>query len=51
MFNGNIKNVLKKWGKINHVNDDIVKLFDTFFKYEENRINIEQIKNSKYYRT
>ena len=45
MFNGNIKHVINAWGKLHYVNDDLLDLIQSFFKYEDERICLKDIKN------
>ena len=48
MINGQIVYFLKKWNKLEYVNDDIINLLDAFFKYEPHRINMKQIKKNEW---
>jgi len=50
MFNGNLRNVIKSWGKLDYVNDDLLDLFQSFFKYENERISLKDIKNHKWFK-
>ena len=51
ILNGDLKRLLRKWRKEMYVNDDIMELFDGFFQFEQERIDIVQIKESKFYKS
>lgn len=50
IINGQMLELLKKWKKDHLVNDNIMELFHGFFQFEDKRISIKQIKNSKFFR-
>ena len=50
VINGKLDKILKKNKKQHWVNHDLLKLLNGFFRYEHNRINIEQIKKCKWFK-
>ena len=48
MMNGNILWVLNGWKKLSYIDKDIIHLFQLFFKYENQRITMEQLKKCKW---
>ena len=44
IMNGKLKKVLKHWNKLHFVNKEIISLLELFFKFEKNRISLEEIK-------
>ena len=43
-----IKQLLLHWKRLNYVNKHILNLFNDIFQFEEKRINLQQIKRSKW---
>lgn len=48
IMNGNLLLVLDSWKKLSYVDKDLIQLFDSFFKYENERITMEQLKKCKW---
>ena len=48
IWNGKLLNVLSSWNKLSFVNKEIVELFQSFFKSEDERITLQQLKNCKW---
>ena len=48
IMNGKIIELLSSWNKLCHVNLELISLFQSFFKYEKQRINLNSIKNCKW---
>lgn len=46
--NGDITKLMKKWNKMDYINDDLVNLFKSLFQFESDRMNIDQIKKCKW---
>jgi len=46
--NGNITTLMKKWNKMEYLNDDLVQLLQSIFQYEEKRATLKDIKESKW---
>ena len=50
IMDGKLSQLLKFWNKQDLVDEDLMELFDGFFRSEHDRITIEQIKESKWYK-
>lgn len=50
IMNNQIKELLKAWKKDHYVNDELIQLFQSIFKYESNRATLNDIKNSAWLR-
>jgi len=48
IMNGEIVSILKEWKKISYINDELLELFGLIFQFEENRADIDQIKQCKW---
>ena len=48
IMRGQFKYVLNKWNKLFLVNDDIIELFSGFFRYENDRITLSEIKKNQW---
>ena len=48
IFTGRMRNLLYKWDKLAFVNNEIVELFNRFFRYEHNRITLSELKRNKW---
>ena len=48
IWNGQLLFVLSSWNKLSFVNKEIVDLFESFFKCENERITLQQLKNCKW---
>ena len=48
IMNGGIRYLLNKWNKSSFVNSEIIELFTGFFKYENQRITMEQLKKCRW---
>ena len=45
VINGNIIQLLDGWNKLQYVDMDLIALFQSIFKYEQKRCNLDSIKN------
>ena len=50
IINGKLTELLKAWNKYELINVDLLELFNGFFRYENDRITIEEIKKNKWYK-
>ena len=48
MTNGFMKELLKHWGLLKFVNDDLLDLFKGIFRFEANRMSLKQIQMNKW---
>ena len=48
IMNGDLKLLLTEWKRDHFVDNDLLKLFHSLFQYEEKRIDLQGIKNSKW---
>jgi len=48
MINGDIFSVLKEGNKLRYINRDLIELFAAFFKYEQKRMNMANIKKCRW---
>ena len=44
VVNGQMTEVLKEWKRMEYVNKQLLDLFDGFFKFEDERVSLAQIK-------
>ena len=51
IINGGLDKLLNKWRRAQYVNEDIMELFSGFFQFESERIDMVQIKQSKFYKS
>ena len=51
IIDGQLNALLKFWKKDEFVDDQLLKLFNSIFQYEENRINIEGIKKCAWFKS
>jgi len=49
IVNGNLSPLLTAWKKEKYVNEDLMELFDGFFQFEADRIDIDGIKKSSWF--
>ena len=49
IMNGGLKQLLKAWG-VNHVDDDLLQIFEGIFKYQDERMSVEEIKKSAWFK-
>lgn len=51
IIKGDLNKLIKKWKRERYINEDIMELFSGFFKFESERIDMVQIKQSKFYKS
>eukprot|EP00484_Ammonia_sp_Unknown_P017408 CAMPEP_0197036456 /NCGR_PEP_ID=MMETSP1384-20130603/13954_1 /TAXON_ID=29189 /ORGANISM="Ammonia sp." /LENGTH=324 /DNA_ID=CAMNT_0042466637 /DNA_START=44 /DNA_END=1018 /DNA_ORIENTATION=- len=50
IMNGELTQILKRMKREHYVNDHILELLDAFFQHESNRVSIQQIKSSRFFK-
>ena len=48
IMDGNIIGLLATWQKLTHCNAEIIHLFNSFFKYEKDRITLKELKRNRW---
>ena len=48
IMDGKIKSLLHEWQKLSFVTQEILQLFNSFFKFEQDRITMKELKRNKW---